>query len=384
MNEPKKRKTARICFIQPVQSPYWTERLKELAKYKELEIILLLERDSFTHRPGWKPELIDGITTIILGSKIRSIRNKHNDLGYQIDGVRAVSWRLSNMLSELMPDVVVACNATQILFSQPARLRHDFHLALIVEDTPHSTRNLSWYKLLVKKSLYRLADSWLPFTEDAEIFLKNIGINKNLHRSCWSINTEIFTPIFNAHSDGEIYTICVIAGLIELKGIMQLLEEWNSIAVETRKKFQLKIAGSGPLRNKIEQYLLTNNLQDVTLLGQIPYAEVIKLLQHSRLSVLPTLQDVYGMVVPEAMACACPVITTPFAGARDLVQHGFNGWIADPTKPGDLAYWLTLAMNDIDHLEKMGINARESALRRDNKIVMQQFAKQLIAMSSYR
>ena len=82
------------------------------------------------------------------------------------------------------------------------------------------------------------------------------------------------------------------------------------------------------------------------------------------------------------MACGCPVITTPYNGARDLIDHGVNGFVADPANPGDLAYWLSYAMNDIERLRIMGINARQTVLQRDNKLVMRQFAEQLLEMST--
>src|SRR5690606_7669013 len=110
------------------------------------------------------------------------------------------------------------------------------------EDTQHASRNLPSYKYLAKKFLYRCANSWLPFSEDAECFLQSLGITSSLHRSCWSIDTERFSPADRSSSGEEKETIAFVGALTELKGIMPLLEEWRSIDVEARKNFQLKVA----------------------------------------------------------------------------------------------------------------------------------------------
>lgn len=41
--------------------------------------------------------------------------------------------------------------------------------------------------------------------------------------------------------------------------------------------------------------------------------------------VLPTPYDAFGMVITEAMACGLPVITTPMAGAAELITDGVHG-----------------------------------------------------------
>jgi glycosyltransferase involved in cell wall biosynthesis len=47
--------------------------------------------------------------------------------------------------------------------------------------------------------------------------------------------------------------------------------------------------------------------------------------------VLPSVQDGFGMVLSQAMACGCPVIGTTHTGADDLLEHGQQGFIV-PTR----------------------------------------------------
>ena len=64
--------------------------------------------------------------------------------------------------------------------------------------------------------------------------------------------------------------------------------------------------------------------------------------------VLPTPYDAFGMVLTEAMACGLPVITTPMAGAAELLTDGVHGFlVASPTDTDGLAAAMrTLADDD--------------------------------------
>jgi len=47
--------------------------------------------------------------------------------------------------------------------------------------------------------------------------------------------------------------------------------------------------------------------------------------------------DSFGFVVLEAMACGLPVVTTPFVGAAELVEHGTSGLLVDPGRRSAIA-----------------------------------------------
>jgi glycosyltransferase involved in cell wall biosynthesis len=72
--------------------------------------------------------------------------------------------------------------------------------------------------------------------------------------------------------------------------------------------------------------------------------QYIARLQSSDIFLFPSLEDGFGYVVAEAMACGLPVITTRNTGAADLIQPGVNGEmvpIRDPaaTAEAALKWW---------------------------------------------
>jgi glycosyltransferase involved in cell wall biosynthesis len=375
--------TIKICLVQPVQSPYWTERLKALAQQKDLEVTLLVEQGSFAHRPGWKPEPIDGVRVEVLGSTVLASTRTADDLGYRIQGVRSVPWHLPAALRRLQPDIVVLCNATQVLLALTVQWLFRFRIALIVEDTPHATRNLGWLPRTLRAWAYRRAGRWFAFSDDAKAYLASIGITSGVERSSWSLDMNTFkrdaaqsiTPI--AGNSFRERSVLFIGQFIPRKGLLLLLKAWASLPAEVRSHARLILIGDGPLQEQAERFCASNGLSDVTFFGQVPYDRVTKMLGTADLFVLPTLEDIYSLVVLEAMASGCPVIITPFAGSRELVEQGRNGWIVDPTEPGALAAALAHAISSEVDLAEMGRAARARVEDMDNVKVMSRFADSL-------
>jgi len=81
--------------------------------------------------------------------------------------------------------------------------------------------------------------------------------------------------------------------------------------------------------------------------------------------VLPTPYDAFGMVITEAMACGLPVITTPLAGAAELLVDGIHGRLVDsPTDIPHLAAAMQALGGDVDTRTRMGRAA--AALMKDH------------------
>lgn len=74
--------------------------------------------------------------------------------------------------------------------------------------------------------------------------------------------------------------------------------------------------------------------------------------------VLPTPYDAFGMVITEAMACGLPVITTPLAGASELMTPGVQGLLVEtPTDVDALATAMRTLATRADLREQMGAAA---------------------------
>jgi glycosyltransferase involved in cell wall biosynthesis len=114
--------------------------------------------------------------------------------------------------------------------------------------------------------------------------------------------------------------------LIPRKGIEQLLAAFRGLPT---KDAELTIAGSGPLKAKVEA---AAGIDDrIRIAGFVEPEKLPKLYASHDVFVMPSLYDGWGMVIPEAMASCVPCIASPFAAAaHDLVRHGENGYLCPP------------------------------------------------------
>ncbi len=62
-------------------------------------------------------------------------------------------------------------------------------------------------------------------------------------------------------------------------------------------------------------------------IGHMPQTELKTLMSRSHVMVLPSVEDGFGVVLAQAMACGCPVIGTENTGAPDIVTDGEDGYI---------------------------------------------------------
>lgn len=86
-------------------------------------------------------------------------------------------------------------------------------------------------------------------------------------------------------------------------------------------------------------------------------AAIERLYAAADLVVLASLFEGYGNVIPEAMACGCPVLTARSVGAADFVEPGKTGWVlADCNDIATYTQTLEQALHTAD-LEAMGLAA---------------------------
>jgi glycosyltransferase involved in cell wall biosynthesis len=91
---------------------------------------------------------------------------------------------------------------------------------------------------------------------------------------------------------------------------------------------ELVVVGSVP--DEMRSVIASIGVEHVRFTGIVPRSEVKQHLSSAHAMVLPSLEEGLALVQGQAMACGCPVISTPNAGAENLFDDQIEGLIVPP------------------------------------------------------
>jgi len=167
-----------------------------------------------------------------------------------------------------------------------------------------------------------------------------------------------------------------VGQLISRKGVKYLLEACKLLKQTSDRPFTLLLVGDGDQRPELEAFVQEHELSgQVKFVGQVEYAKLGAYLRYSGVFVFPTLEDIWGMVVLEAMAFGKPVLCSKWAGAAELIVNGENGYVFEPH---DVEELFNLMHRLIDHPEAsklLGQKAQEQLLEYTPQTAAQSFSE---------
>lgn len=150
----------------------------------------------------------------------------------------------------------------------------------------------------------------------------------------------------------------IFVGLINIrKGIPYLIEAWNNANLPENKT-ELVLVGS--LQKDMAQLLPRMPLKKNIIFYGPTNRKTLKQLYHqSSVFVLPSVEDGFGMVMGEAMACNLPVICSTNTGAPDIIEEGIHGFLVPPQNSLALAEKITWYYEHKDTCIIMGNNGHK-------------------------
>ncbi len=139
----------------------------------------------------------------------------------------------------------------------------------------------------------------------------------------------------------------------EEKGVDVLLD-----AAADLPSIPFRVAGDGPLLSAFRRRVNERRLQNVTLLGHMPHALLMREMATWRIAVVPSRSsENCPLAVLEPFSFGIPVIGTDLGGTKELVDN--RGVLVAPADPNALRDAIRRLWSDSERCEELGETGRE-------------------------
>lgn len=241
-------------------------------------------------------------------------------------------------------------------------------LLISYERTKHTERNCPKWRTLYRKLVDKFTTGYLCNGILTKEYLEELGIDKDkIFIGGMSADSKgLVTNISNMSvSDKESMkkelninygiTFLYVGQLIERKGLKYLLSAWKKHIIDYPSDCLLIVGGGTLYDSFIAEF---SDIKGIKFTGNIDYNNVYKYYAIADVFIIPTLEDNWSLVVPEAMACGLPVACSIYNGCYpELIKEGVNGKLFDPLKEESILETLSFFLNK--DLKKMGMNSQK-------------------------
>jgi len=301
----------------------------------KLEVIVLIEREE---NREWKfdKEKIKFNYQILKGYHW-FIRNKRREIVIHLN---------KGILRKFLgykPDIVITSGYDSLAYWQAFLYCKIFKKKFILWNgtTLLSVGSTRGIRGLLKRIIVRGADGYIAYGTKAREYLEYLGAKANeIHVSTNTVDVMYLQNKVMRYRNGESfikerelhpkYLLLYVGQLIRRKGIIQVLKALNILG---DLEIGLLVVGSGPEETNLKAFCKENKLQKVFFEGFQQQEMLPKYYALADIFILPSFEEVWGLVVNEALASGLYVLSSKYAGASyDLIKEGWNGEIFDPYK----------------------------------------------------
>jgi alpha-maltose-1-phosphate synthase len=178
---------------------------------------------------------------------------------------------------------------------------------------------------------YEEADAiTVPSGFSARTFIaRGVPVHK-VHRLSYGVDITRFHK--SSEPDVKHFDVLFAGGASARKGVPYLLQAFKALQHPGKRLF---FAGSfsPQFRSHMEARGLWS--PQIELLGHLNWDALRDRMSRSHALVLPSIEEGFGLVIPQALACGCPVIAKENTGGPDLFADGEAGYIL-PIRRADL------------------------------------------------
>jgi glycosyltransferase involved in cell wall biosynthesis len=367
--EIRQGRKKRMVISTNIPIPYRTALFAHLAQIPEIDLTVLFSSTSAKNRK-WKLALKGDFKYKILPNwTLNFTRWEDYSFGFvptlpfdllstKPDAVVIASWayfssQLAFLLSKLWRIPLILWSGSTVNEPSLGRTLTEPLVRFIVK---HSDAHVA-YGTRAKEYLISLGAR-----EEAIFFAYNTIDVAFFSEQSSSLSPQDLQQIKSKYGIEAEKVVLYVGQLIARKGVRYLLDAFAMLKQEDNT-LGLAIVGYGPQEEELRELCLQNGIQDVYFCGYMDSAHLPEVYAAADLFVLPSTEEVWGLVLNEAMACGLPVISTNVAGASiDLIQNGVNGYIVDAGDASQLYEAMKKITADPERMREMGAKSKEIIL----------------------
>ena len=357
----------KILYICNFESPYRVEFWNELSKYCDVTVLFSESKEQQTNRnKQWFNNTDYSFYYIYLKQK-KIIKNKH------------ICFDVTKYIKDQSYDLIIFHPYSPLTCVYGIFYCIFHKIPYIINSDggfPKSGKGLG------EKLKYFLISHACAFTstsKQTDDYLAFYGGNRNqmyrytlttLHQSEVDKNITSIKEKEQLRTNlgiNEKYVILSVGNMIYRKGFDLLLKA----ALSVNKNIGFYIVGDTPTEDYLE-FCNKNDLRNVHFVKFKQKKELHSYFRASDIFVLPTREDIWGLVIVEAMSAGLPIITTDrcIAGL-ELIENGKNGYIY-PVNDINL---LSQYINKLCENEDLRRNFAIESLKKSQDISIEEMAK---------
>lgn len=331
----------------------------EELKKMECKITLFVARlgKYFDEQPS---EVIDG------NLKIIKIGTQYLNCGENIDGIYSMEemqWAYHNiMLFNYISEYIVKNNTKfNVLHVQHgakfaftmAALKRKYGLKTVT--TMHAM-NSGYDEYVDSIRNYGLINS------DAVICVSNYMKEELLqrHQHLPKLLYTIYNGIrYNNYKVKKDFDIVFCGRITKNKGCDYLCESLKLVFNQTiDREINVVIVGEGNYKNEMQERLM--NYSNVSFLGNIFNEDVLKIMCRSKICVIPSKIEPFGMVALESMSAKCITIASNQGGLKEIITNKKNGFLFETGDVNALADIILWVLSNYENCSSILINAEQT------------------------
>ena len=239
-------------------------------------------------------------------------------------------WLLADLASKFDVPLIITAHGTDLFgYNESQRFRKE----------AINAANKAQAIITISEDNAKLVEETFPFAKDKTFLIKN-GYDPSVFYKEDYDKDEVLKEL---GITGDYQKIVSFAGkFTKFKGIDLLLKAAKEYE---RDDVLTLLSGNGELFSEMQELAKELNLKNVVFLGNQPHDVLRKIYNIADVSLVPSRNEAFGLVVIEAMASGTPVIGTNQGGIPEIINDEV-GLLFEPENYHDLADKIKMVLNE--------------------------------------